>query len=62
MRHKQNLSTKEKIHAWPDLCDFSFRLMKSNLTSKQLSEKIEKIREEHKKKNHRILKGLAKLA
>ena len=60
MRHKVKYTKKEKIMIWLDLCDFSYKLMKSALGGKKLRERLEKMRKEHLENDHRILKGLAK--
>jgi len=61
MRHKLKLSVRERIRAWLDLCDFSFRLMRGALGEKGLRKKIEKLRLEHLTKDRIILQGWAKI-
>jgi hypothetical protein len=62
MRHKIKLKPEERISAWLDLCDFCFNLMKTNLSAKEFARRLQMIRQEHKQKNLRILRGLAKAA
>lgn len=61
MRHKIKLSVKEKIRRWLELCDFSFKLMQRALTPKELAKRLREMREEHLKRDSRILRNLAKV-
>ena len=61
MYHKTKLSTQEKIKAWLSLCDFTFGLMKENLTEEKFTQRLTKIREDRIKANHSILKGLSRI-
>ena len=60
MRHKEKLSKSEKIRRWLELCDFSYRLMSGALSKARLNQRFRKIREEHVKNDHRILRYLGK--
>lgn len=61
MRHKLKMSIKEKINAYLDLCDLGYKMMKANLTPKEFAKRLKRIREEHLKKDYRILKRMANL-
>ncbi len=55
MRHELNLTVKERINIWLDLCDFSLRLMKTNLSLKQFNMKLYRIREKHLRDDYKLL-------
>lgn len=61
MRHKQKLSLKEKIRRWLELCDFTYSLMKRNLSPKEFEMKLERLRQEHLERDYRLLRNLAKV-
>ncbi|MBI5400018.1 hypothetical protein HZB07_05355 [Candidatus Saganbacteria bacterium] len=61
MRHKIKLTVNEKIRAWLDLSDFSFRLMKAALSKKELMKRIEKMNLTHAERNRLILARMAKV-
>ncbi len=61
MYHKVELSTQERIKAWLNLCDLTFKLLKDNLGEEELLERLKRIREEKIKANYSILKGLSRI-
>ena len=61
MRHKVKLSVSEKIRAWLDLSDFSFRLMQAALSNKELETKLKQISLSHKNRNKLMLERMAKV-
>jgi hypothetical protein len=60
MKHKLKLRVEEKVRRWLELCDFTYNLMKKNLSSKEFKKRLERIREEHLERDYRLLKSLAK--
>lgn len=62
MRHAVKLTKEEKVKIWLDLCDFSFRLMRSALSPKELRRKLKRIRELHWKEDQRMLTALGRIA
>ena len=61
MKHQIRLSKSEKIEAWFSICDFSQRLLEGVLSKKEIREKFERMREEHLKKDYKILEAFSKL-
>ena len=61
MYHKVELSTQERIMAWLNLCDLTFKLLKDNLEEKELRRRLKTMREERIRANYSILKGLSKI-
>ncbi len=61
MRHPLKLTNEEKINIWLDLCDFTFHLTKSTLSSRELKEKLKRNRQVHLKDDYLILSRLARL-
>lgn len=61
MHHKLHLSTKEKLDAWLQLCDLSFKLLKDNIDKKEIKNRLNKMREDHLRIDYSILKGLSRL-
>jgi len=55
MQHRIKLTAREKINIWLDLCDFSFRLMKSTLNITELEKRLKKIRRAHLKEDRLLL-------
>ena len=62
MQHRLKLTVREKIKIWLDLCDFSWRIMKSALSKADLKKRLEMMRKEHIEDDRRILRRLGKLA
>lgn len=60
MQHALKLTAREKTNVWLDLCDFTFKLLKSNLSAKGLSRRFRKIRQDHLEEDYLILSRLSK--
>jgi hypothetical protein len=61
MRHPLKLTREEKINIWLDLCDFSFKFLKSNLSAAKLQKRLRIIRQEHLRDDYLLLSKLADL-
>ncbi len=61
MYHKVKLSTQERIKAWLNLCDLTFKLLKDNLGEKELRSRLKRMREEQIQANYLMLKGLNRI-
>jgi hypothetical protein len=60
MRHALHLSQEARISAWLDLCDLTFRLMKSSLGEKTLEQRLKRMRREQEQANRRLLVKLSR--
>ena len=61
MYHKSKLSNQEKIKAWLDLCNFTFKLLEDNLEKEEMIKRFKKMRQEHLYVNYSILKRMSKV-
>lgn len=56
MEHRIKLTSQEKIIAWALISEFSLKLLRQNLSLKEFKKRRKKIREEHLKYDHLLLK------
>lgn len=61
MKHKINRSHNEKLKAWIDICDFSFRVMEKTLSKEEIEKRINKIKILHSENNKHIFTALGKI-
>ncbi|MCS7151444.1 MAG: hypothetical protein NZ928_03550 [Endomicrobia bacterium] len=60
MQHRLKLSQKQKFEIWLDLCDFSYKVMRQNLSKKELEKKLKLIRKKHIEKDLEMLNKIFK--
>ena len=61
MKHLVKFNSREKIHIWLDLCDFTSRLMAAGLNKEQLDKRLRRMREETVKGHQGFLARLGKI-
>lgn len=60
MRRALHLSEGARVSAWLDLCDFTFRLMKSSLGDKALEQRLKRMRRAQEQSRRRLLVNLSR--
>lgn len=62
MKHKVELSARERVNAWLEICDFTFRLMSASLDKRRLEKRLRRMREDNVAAHKRFLSRLGMIS